>query len=103
MKILVNVEDVICVMKDTNINLMDIYSSENQPEDLTENENKSDIMKGIKKEEVKYFVRGMKTLKSNKKSAAWSKDNILKVFWLYSREKTNTRMKLKMNSIVYGF
>ena len=60
-------------------------------------------MKDIKKEEVKSYARDMKTLKSNlKKSAAWSKDNVQTVFCMYSREKTDTRNKLKINLTIYG-
>ena len=40
MKTLVNGEDVVCVTTDTHINPMDIYTSENQPGDLTDDEKK---------------------------------------------------------------
>ena len=64
-KTLVSGEDVVYVTKYTNINPVDIYTSENQSEDITYNEKRWGIMNDIKKEEIKSFVTDMKTLKSN--------------------------------------
>ena len=50
MRTLVNGEDVVVVTKDTHINPMDVYTLENQPEDLTDKEQKLDIMKDTQKE-----------------------------------------------------
>ena len=68
MKILINGEDVVVVTKDTNVNPMDVYILENQPEELAGKEQKSGITKNIKKEEVKSYVRDTKILKSNLKN-----------------------------------
>ena len=59
---------MVVVTKDTNVNLMDVYILENQPEDLVDKEQKSDITKYIKKEEANSYVRDMKTIKSNLKN-----------------------------------
>ena len=62
-----NGEDVISVTKDTDVDVIKEFKKEKKPEDLTDEERKSNVEVEIKKEEIKAYVRDLKILVSNMK------------------------------------
>ena len=62
-----NGEDVVAVTKDITVDIVDTFKTEKKPDNLTAAEKRSEVDVEIKKEEIKAYVRDLKTLESNLK------------------------------------
>ena len=55
------------IARDPDAQVLELFEDKQHPKDLTDEENKSDINKEIKREQVKHYVKQLKVVKSNLK------------------------------------